>query len=212
MVADVIAMMLMWKIFKTTSCYNILDGRCYCQCGRWNSHCRVGNVLVDIITNVADGIATGVCFLLSSEVLNRTSSQICGRCYLPMFLLRDGLLTLMYGASLIVLMSFWSSLPTMLKLSMVTSWPVILKWSYIWEGAFWCSLNLSPNVLEDSPIYSSSHSTLSHLYLHMTPLFFWIGSWSFGAILRFLMVVPPLKQTCTPCLLQTFFRLSLSPI
>ena len=27
-----------------------------------------------------------------------------------------------------------------------------------------CSLNLSPNVLANSPIYSSSHSTLSHLY------------------------------------------------
>ena len=34
-----------------------------------------------------------------------------------------------------------------------------------WEGALRCSLNLSPNVLDDSPIYSSSHSTLSHLYL-----------------------------------------------
>ena len=70
-------------------------------------------------------------------------------------------------------------LPHMLKLSMVTLWPVGLKWSYIGEGAFWCSLNLSQNVLEDSPIYSSSHSTLSHLYLYMTPLFFWMGSWSF---------------------------------
>ena len=39
------------------------------------------------------------------------------------------------------------------------------------EGALRCSLNLSPNVLEDSPMYSSSHSTLSHLYLCMTPLF-----------------------------------------
>ena len=32
-------------------------------------------------------------------------------------------------------------------------------------GCFKCSLNLSPKVLADSPIYSSSHSTLSHLYL-----------------------------------------------
>ena len=37
---------------------------------------------------------------------------MCGRWYLPMFLLRDGLLTLMYKASLMVLMRFWSSLPT----------------------------------------------------------------------------------------------------
>ena len=27
-------MRLMWQMFKTTSCYNILHGRCYCQCGR----------------------------------------------------------------------------------------------------------------------------------------------------------------------------------
>ena len=75
------------------------------------------------------------------------------------------------GASFMVLMRFWSSLPTMLKLSVVTSWPDMLEWSYIGEGAFWCSLNLSANVLADSPMYSSSHSTLSHLYLYMPPLF-----------------------------------------
>ena len=46
----------------------------------------------------------------------------------------------------------------------------------------------------------------------MTSLFFWIGSWSFGAIRRFLMVVPPLKYTYTQCLLQTFFRFSFSPL
>ena len=40
-----------------------------------------------------------------------------------------------------------------------------------------CSLNLFPNVLEDSPLYSSSHSTLSHLYLYMTPLF---SGWYLG--------------------------------
>ena len=59
-------------------------------------------------------------FNLSSEVISRTSSHMCGRWYLPMFLLRDGLLTLMYYASFIALLRFWSSLPTMLKLSMVT--------------------------------------------------------------------------------------------
>ena len=45
----------------TDSCNILLYGRCYCQCGRWNNHCRVGNLLVDVITNVADGIATRVC-------------------------------------------------------------------------------------------------------------------------------------------------------
>ena len=66
------------------------------------------------------------------------------------------------------------------------------------------SLNLLPKVLEDC-------SNILFITLHpvtfvsvMTPLFFCIGSWSFGAIRRFLMVVSPLQYTCTPCLLQTF--------
>ena len=71
-------------------------------------------------------------FSFSSEVLIRTSSHMCGRWNLPMFLLRDGLLM------------FWSSLPTMLKFSMAMLRPVVLKWSYMGEGALRCSLNHSP--------------------------------------------------------------------
>ena len=74
-------------------------------------------------------------FKFSSEMLSRTSSQMCGRWYLPMFLLRDGLLALMYRASFIVLRRFWSSLPSMVKLSIVTSWPEMLWWSYMADGA-----------------------------------------------------------------------------
>ena len=56
---------------------------------------------------VADGKATwSFYFNFSSEVLTRTSSQTCGRWYLPTFLLRDGSLTLMYRASFIVLIWF----------------------------------------------------------------------------------------------------------
>ena len=40
-------------------------------------------------------------------------------------------------------MRFCSSLPTMLKFSNETWWPVVLKWSKIGEGALRCSLNLS---------------------------------------------------------------------
>ena len=58
-------------------------------------------------------------FSFSSEVSNRTSLHICGRWYLPVFLLRDGLLTHMYSSSFIALLRLWSSLPTMLKLSVV---------------------------------------------------------------------------------------------
>ena len=71
-----------------------VTGRCYYQVGRWYCH---GSIIY---------------FILSSEMLNRTSSQMCGRWYLPIFLFRDGLLTLIYRASLIVLIRFWSSLPT----------------------------------------------------------------------------------------------------
>ena len=60
-------------------------------------------------------------------MLIRTSSHICGRWYLPMFLFRDGLFLLIYRASLIALFRFWSSLPTILKLSMVTEWPEMLR-------------------------------------------------------------------------------------
>ena len=62
-----------------------------------------------------------------------------------------------------------------------------------WGGHLRCSLNLSPNVLADSPIYSSLHSTLSHLYLYMMPLFLEMWSLSLGATRRSLMVLPPLK-------------------
>ena len=104
-------------------------------CGRWNS---LGSSY----------------FNLSSDVLNRTSSHMWGRWYLPIFLFRDGLLTLIYRASLMALMRFCSSLSTMLKFSNETWWPVVLKWSKIGEGALRCFLNLSLNVLDDSPMYS----------------------------------------------------------
>ena len=55
-------------------------------------------------------------FSLSSMLLIRTSSHICGRWYLPMFLFKDGLLTLMNIDSLISLERFCSSLSTILKL------------------------------------------------------------------------------------------------
>ena len=88
--ADVIAK---WQMEWPLQGWSV--GRCYCH--------------------VADGIATGSYYLsLSSEVLNRTSSHMWGRWYLPMFLFRDGLLTFMYRASFMALMRFCSSLPTML--------------------------------------------------------------------------------------------------
>ena len=58
------------------------------------------------------------CYMsLSSGDLTSTSSHLCGSWYLPMFLFRDGSLTLINVASLMALIVIWSSLPTMLKLS-----------------------------------------------------------------------------------------------
>ena len=90
-------------------------------------------------------------------------------------------------------------------------WPEMLQWSWMGEGDFWCSLNLSAKVLADSPMYSSSHPTSLHLNLYITPLLLVIGSLSLGFIRRSFMVWPPLKCTCTPYFWQVFLNLSLSP-
>ena len=135
--------------------------------GRWNSHWLecINVVKADVITLLADVMAKGHYFNFSSVLLTRTLSHMWGRWYLPIFLFRDGLLTLIYIDFLINLERFCSSLPTILKLLSVVESSVMLLWSYIGERAFRCSLNLSPNVLAVSPMYSSSHSNLSHLYL-----------------------------------------------
>ena len=98
---------------KSTFVRCIMYGRCYCQ--------------------MADGIPPGwrlpdviakrqmewplYYVIFSSGMLNRTSSHICGRWYLPTFLLRDGSLALMYIASFMALLKFWSSFPTILNFS-----------------------------------------------------------------------------------------------
>ena len=121
-----------------------------------------------------------VIWVLSSDDLTSTSSHIYGSWYLPIFLFRDGSLTLINITSLMALTIFQSSLPTMLKLSGNSSWPVVLWWSCMSDSALMCSLNLSAKVLPDSPMYSSSQSTLPHFYLWITPLFCSMVSLSLG--------------------------------
>ena len=79
-------------------------------------------------------------------------------------LFRDGSLTLISMASLMVLVMLWSSLPTMLKLSRDNSCPVMLKWSCMGDGTLICSLNLSANVLSDS-LCTLYHSPSCHTYI-----------------------------------------------
>ena len=142
--------------------------------------------------------------VFSSVMANRTLFQMCGRLYLPMFLLRVGLLTLMYMVSLMALDIVWPALAMILKFSNVVLWPVNLSCSKIGDVAFKCSLYLSSKVLADSPIYSSSHSVLHPWNLYMMLLCFVLASLFFGNINRLFKVFPPLKCTWTPYLLQMF--------
>ena len=139
-------------------------------------------------TDVLDGTSDVLCLwrskislimIWSSWVLTRTPSHICGRLYLCMFLLRVWLFTHVYIDSLIVLAKICPSLPTMLRLPNVMRWPVVDRCPYIGEGAFVCSLNLSPNVLVDSPMYSAFWSSLLHLYQYIIALFVVFGLYSF---------------------------------
>ena len=100
--------------------------------GRWNSHCRVVDVKWLMLLPLGRCYSPGsiIYFNLSSGMLNRTLSHICGRWYLSTFLFRDGLLTLKLRASFIALLRLWSSLPTMLKFSIhsVTSGVKMVKY------------------------------------------------------------------------------------
>ena len=77
------------------------------------------------------------------------------------------------------------SLPIILKFSTNVVWPVALICSNIGDGAFRCSFYPSSKVLADSPIYSSSHSVLPHLYQYMMILCFVMASLSLWNISRF---------------------------
>ena len=111
-----------------------ISGRCYghflCNVvqmllptGRCYGHCRVVDGLWLMLLPQGRWYCHGPTFYfsLSSEMFSRTSSHMCGRWYLPTFLFRDGLLTLMYRASFIALLRLCSSLPTMLKFSTLMS-------------------------------------------------------------------------------------------
>ena len=114
---------------KTTivACYNSWLAGVICQVADGIATCYnswLAGVICHVVDEIAtvgwmcmlDGISIGrwnsqgsVQFSLSSEVLNRISSHICGRWNLPMVLLRDGLLTLINNDSFIALLRFWSS-------------------------------------------------------------------------------------------------------
>ena len=93
----------------------------------------------------------------------------------------------------IVLVRFWPSFPTLLKLPTDIRQPVVVWCSYMEEDALRWSLNLSPKVLANSPMYSSSHSTLSHVNLYITLLFSVLVLLSLGVTTSFCNVLPLLN-------------------
>ena len=60
-------------------------------------------------------------FIFNSGIVSKILSQMCGRLYFPVFLLRVGLFTLIYIDSLMVLAKVLSFLPMILKFSMDVS-------------------------------------------------------------------------------------------
>ena len=167
--------------------------RCYCA-GNYNPCCTdvivQGHYLFIFSSGMDCNNPSHRCGRLyfSMFLFNVGLSHRCGRLYFPMFLFNVGLLTLMYMASLIALAMLWSSLPIILKFSTDVLWPVLFWCSCIGDGAFRCSLYLSSKVLDDSPMYSSSQSILSHLNQYMTLLFFLMLSLSLGDTSKFLIV------------------------
>ena len=100
-------------------------------------------------------------FIFSSGMLNNILSQVCGRLYFPIFLLS---VRIVHSYIHWFFDCFWPSccllFSIILKFSKDDSWPLMIWWWNIGDGAFKCSLYLSPNVLPDSPMYSSPQSML----------------------------------------------------
>ena len=104
-------------------------------------------------------VCFGFLLTFSYRVVNRTLSHICGRLYLPM--LKVGFFTLMK-------MIFWWLCADIFHCCSM-AWfglMVIHEWSHL--QVFF---EPSSKVLADCQMYSSSDSSLLHLYQYITPLF-----------------------------------------
>ena len=141
----------------------------------------------------------------------RISSQMHGCWYFPMLLLRDGSLTWMNMASLIVLLMPCASLPIWWNSPhwWYVPWPGCVGW---WGRGFWVFFALILN----SP---SQLSNILLLTIHLGvfepvnyPLFCIVESLSLGATNRLQIVFLALKWTCMPRLLQVLLNLLLRPL
>ena len=169
-------------------------GRCYDQVGRWNCHRSIFFMSILVLR----------CY---TEPHPRYVTD--GTC--QYFLFRDGLLTQMWRASLMVHIRFWSSLPTMLKLSMLINMTrgviVVIDWGWGLLVLFEPLCNISGGL---SYILLITLHSITFVSIDDPTLFqHWILV--LGGHQEVFDVDSSSENTCTPCLLQVLFTLSLSP-
>ena len=142
-------------------------------------------------------------------MLNKTSYHMCDSRYFPKLLLRDGSLTLIYIASLMVLVKLCDSLPKLVKLPKLVWWSVMLVWSWLRGGALRIFLESFPRGPCRLPNVVITLN-LSHFYklLH----FLCDGVLILWATMRFLMMLPPsevnLNAHFTTHVFETFIQSS----
>ena len=119
-------------------------------------------------------------FWTKTRCVNKTLSHMWGKLNFPMFLFNVGLLTLINIDSLIFLAKACPSLPIIWKLFWLVGWHVWLLWWWMGEGSLRCSLNLSPKVLEVSPMYSLSQVRSPHWNQYTAPFCWPWGLYPWG--------------------------------
>ena len=123
-------------------------GKCYCHCGRWNGH-----------------IGWMFFFILSSEMLKQNlipyvRQMVFVYVFVKGWTIDSYIYSFFYQSHEVLVLP-----PHYTEIFQCDGMTCDVEMIIYWGRVLQCSLNLSPDVLEDSHIYSSSHSTLSHLNL-----------------------------------------------
>ena len=139
-----------------------------------------------------------------SDWVSCRTSQIWGSWCFPRFLMRDGSLTQIHMAFLMVLLTPCASLPTIKKQSMVMGCPVVGH-AGRWVRGLWDVLLAYPWKPFLISLYIPSHSLPGCTYMHILPhSFVWWYPCLFRATNRMWMVLLSLKCTFIPRLLHAF--------
>ena len=130
--------------------------------GRWNSHCRVVDVEWLMLLPLGRCYSPGSMILLQfkfwdvkQNLIPYMWQMVFANISIQGWIVDPDVKSLFYCPLEVLFLP--SNNVEIFNTYAVTSGVKMVKYG---GGAFWCSLNLSPEVLEDSLIYSSSHSTL----------------------------------------------------